>query len=60
MEMTTEINSLLKYAMKKNMLARQDKRPTSFRCLMKSTIEHLTQRKIPATIPQQTRKVGIW
>jgi hypothetical protein len=60
MEMTAEINSLLKYDMKKNMLARQDKSPTSYRRLTKSTVEHLTQRNIPATSPQQPRKENIW
>jgi hypothetical protein len=60
MEMIAEINSLLKYAMKTNMLVRQDKRPTLSRRSMKSTVEHLTQSNIPATSPQQPSKARIW
>jgi hypothetical protein len=60
MEMTAEINSNLKYDIYTNMLARQDKRPTSSRHSMKSTIEHLTQSNIPATSPQQPSNAIIW
>jgi len=59
-EMTAEIKSLLKYSMKTNMLARQDKMPTSSRRSMNSIVEHLTQRNIPTTSPQQPRKESIW
>ena len=59
-KMTAKINSNLMYAIKTNMLARQDKRPTSSRRLMKSIIDHLTQRNTPATCPQQPRNTSIW
>jgi hypothetical protein len=42
------------------MLEGQDKRPTSSRRSMKSTVEHLTQRNTPATSPQQPSKEIIW
>jgi hypothetical protein len=60
MEITTEIDSLVKYAMKTNMLARQDKRPTLSRHSMNSIVEHLTQRNIPATSLEKPRKPSIW
>jgi hypothetical protein len=59
MEMIAEINSFLKYAMKTNMLARQDKMPTSSRHSMKSIVDHLTQINIPTTSPQQPSKARI-
>ena len=59
-EMTAEIDSILKYAIQKNMLARQDKMPTSSKRSMKSIVENLTQTNIPATSPQQPSNARIW
>jgi hypothetical protein len=42
------------------MLAGQDKRPTSSKRSMKSTLEDLTQSDIPATSSQQPSNTSIW
>jgi hypothetical protein len=60
MEMTVEINSIIKYAIYLNMIVRQHKRPTSYGCSMKPTIEDLTQNNTPAPSPQQPSNVSIW
>jgi hypothetical protein len=59
-KMIAEIDSNLSYAIYTNMLARQDKGPTSSRRLMKCIVEHFTQRNTPATCPQQPRNASIW